>query len=93
MDLVSDINPGVIKSLIDSGMFWDYFEISLSPGDGHCLLHSIVSSMASQNQRDLTLSQLTNAIVNETTLNSTTYEQFINGSKNDLIYGMKAYVD
>ena len=81
-----------VTSLLENGIFWEKYKINRSPGDGHCLLHSIISSMAFQIKTIITLSELIQAIISETISNSSEYD-FINGPSSNLWSGLTAYVD
>ena len=81
-----------MTSFLESGVFWEKCEINRSPGDGHCLLHSIICSIAFQNGAIVTLSELIQAIISETTSNDSEYD-FINSSSFNLWSGLTAYVD
>ena len=66
MDMIRSIvsHAGVI-SMLSSGDFWKMYEINKSPGDGHCLLHSIISSLFYQLCMNVTMSELIKGIINE----------------------------
>ena len=92
VDLASRFCLNHVASLLENGVFWEKCEINRSPGDGHCLLHSIISSIAFQNGTVITLTELIQAIMTETKLNSSEYD-FINGSSCNLWSGLTTYVN
>ena len=92
VDLASRFCLNHVASLLENGVFWEKCEINRSPSDGHCLLHSILSSIAFQNGIVITLSELIQAIITETKLDSSEYD-FINGSSCNLWSGLIAYVN
>ena len=72
--------------------FWKVFEIHKSPGDGHCVLHSIKSSLFSQTSTNVTISDLIEGIINEVSNNSYDYIDF-SESLHDLYNEIDAYVN
>ena len=80
-------------SLLLRGIFWNEYEIHKSPGDGHCLLHSVISSLHFQSSVNLTISELIQGIIDETSTKSDFYKDFMKGSLYDLYRGLNAYVN
>ena len=71
------INESKLHHLVDSGNIWDKFDIIKSPGDGHCLLYSIIESMRCQlNCTKINLSKLIQCITTELVLNKHFYIDF-----------------
>ena len=68
------------------------YEINKSPGDGHCLLHSIISSLFYQLCMNVTMSELIKGIMNDITDRSSDYIDFFNGSLHDLHRDLNSYV-
>ena len=80
-------------SLLLRGIFWNEYEIHKSPGDGHCLSHSVISSLHFQSSVNLTISELIQGIIDETSTKSDFYKDFMKGSLFDLYRGLNAYVN
>ena len=92
---VYKISYDFIESLCKNGHLWTYYIIEKSPGDGHCLMHSIVTSMSSQmNSSDnIDLNYVKSAIMDEITNNSSRYVEAIDGRNlKSLIRGMRQYL-
>ena len=67
--------------------------IAPSPGDGHCLLHSIITSIKSQLSEDITLESLKNQLYTESVTNISRYLQFtVTGSRGLFSTYMRQYI-
>ena len=77
MDLISNNYFNKVTSLIERPSFWDKYEVSRSPGDGHCLLHSIISSMYFQCEVQLMPANLVQAVVDVPLLNKHEFVTFL----------------
>ena len=51
-----------IKTLINNGSFWKYYNVEYSPGDGHCFMYSVKSSLKSQLCLDISIEDLSRLI-------------------------------
>ena len=81
------------KTIINSNTFWSTYKVSKSKGDGHCLIHSIISSMNSQHATNLNHSLLLHDIEVEVENNAFRYLPAIEGFSHDLLkQQMKAYL-
>ena len=38
----------MLESIVNSGDIWSYCDITKSPADGHCILHSFITSIKNQ---------------------------------------------
>ena len=68
-----------LKRNIDSDIFWSYFKIKTSPGDGHCFVHSVISSSTAPLLEPLFIeyTELLAKIEKETIENVTLYAGFL----------------
>lgn len=57
--------PDYIKDLVKNKKIWKEYEIAKSPGDGHCLLHSILTGLKIVMEESYTEDKLINSIRNE----------------------------
>ena len=94
MSNVEEIRANIIKSL-NSKSFWDKCEIRVSPADGHCLIHSVVSSVNSQigNEVYFEMSDILEAIQTETITHMDEYVEFLEADSKDMVWDyMENYV-
>ena len=80
--------------MVSNGLFWKQAKQSVSPGDGHCLLHSIVHSMESQLQPPvkLTVKGLLDSMHLELIHNKEYYLPFtVDHDMSKLLEGFHAY--
>ena len=83
-----------INNTINSQRFWSTYKISKSIGDGHCLIHSIISSMNSQHSTKLDHSFIVRMIEHEAESNDSRYLPAIEGCSRDVLrQQMKAYLN
>ena len=84
----------IISDMLTDGSFWKHFSIDKSSGDGHCLVYSVIRSIADQHDVHLYYDSLLDDIRLETRINIDEYKQFMNSnSEFDLIRLMCAYID
>ena len=69
------------------------YEIIRSPGDGHCLLHSVASSLWYQSNVKVNTEDIINFIRDEITTRSLDYIDRFNGSIHDLNQCVYAYIN
>ena len=50
-----------IRDRLNDGSFWSHYSIEYSPGDGHCFMHSVKSSLKSQLSIDVSIRKIINA--------------------------------
>ena len=75
--------------------FWKLYAIKKSPGDGHCLLHSVIYGMKNQLsvQRTCDLNEKTELIRHETTSNIDLYVSILlQGTRAILLSQMNMYI-
>ena len=85
----------IVKEAIQTNNVSDYFEIYISPGDGHCFLHSIVRYLNTcMPNMIMSLSALKSIIRSETTSNSHIYSSVYRGSSTTQLFAeMELYVN
>ena len=68
-----------LKRNVDSDIFWSYFEIKTSPGDGHCFVHSVILSSTAPLLEPLFIehTELLAKLEKETTENVALYTGFL----------------
>ena len=78
----------MIRSSFANGVIWNDCSVVESPADGHCLLHSVVSSMKSQlfPSNEINTSSLLSLIKNEFNSHPERYIRFIPGNKMPSFY-------
>ena len=78
----------MIRSSFKNGVIWNDCSVVKSPADGHCLLHSVVSSMKSQlfPPLETNTSALLSLIKNEFKSHPERYIRFIPGNKMSSFY-------
>lgn len=69
----------IVKMHLKNKTFSDYCSIRQSPGDGHCLLHSIIASMKSQLRPsvDVNVDYILRCVYDEISKNSDKYTPFL----------------
>ena len=76
-----DIDQADVLSVsLRNNSFWDEFSVIPFPGDGHCLITSIVNSMLMQKQIVITASDLLQSICSETVNNLDVYKSLLEES-------------
>ena len=69
------------------------YQVQKSPGDGHCLLYSVLSSIRSQHDISVNIHDIIKLIKNETLCYYRLYDDFIDGEHPDkLLRGMNEYI-
>ena len=69
------------------------YKVHKSPGDGHCLLYSVLSSIKSQHDISVNIHDIIKLIKNETLCYYRLYDDFIDGEHPDkLLRGMNEYI-
>ena len=84
-----------ISRALSDGSFWKLYAIKKSPGDGHCLLQSVIYGMKNQLsvQRTCDLNEMTEFIRHETTSNIDLYVSFLlQGTRAILLSQMNMYI-
>ena len=84
----------MIVNKLNDGSIWIDYEICKSPGDGHCFIYSVLSSLNSRaDPGNITqYESLINALRNEVINNLRFYVPFTKGSSVDrLLVGLNAY--
>lgn len=84
-----------ISSAVMSGNVWEFCDIHLSPGDGHCFLHSVVTSFRDQFVPSVEMNKqfLITAMKMELSRNSERYLPFVEGSDVQNLYdGFNEYI-
>ena len=82
-----------LKSDLENGNFWYNYILSSSPGDGHCLVHSVHKCMNHLGEQ-IKFQDILDTIENETHKNAKIYQAFMNGNFTNVLIGeMKAYID
>ena len=87
---ISKINYALL-----TGLFWSSHKIIISPGDGHCLLYSIITSnnFRASRRKHYGLSYVIESLRNETVTNADIYVQFrLDCSRSTLLSEMKSYI-
>ena len=87
------VTPDNVKQLISEDSLWTKFNITKSPGDGHCFLHSVVTSLNAQlpKLRPLDKATLTCKLDDETLFNAKQYCGVM-GSGKTLLKELNDYV-
>ena len=87
------VTPDTVKQLISEDSLWTKFNITKSPGDGHCFLHSVVTSLNAQlpKLRPLDKTTLTCKLDDETLFNAKQYCGVM-GSGKTLLKELNDYV-
>ena len=62
-----------IRDRLNDGSFWSHYSVEYSPGDGHCFMHSVKSSLKSQLSIDVSIKKLSMLITKETMSNHIDY--------------------
>ena len=85
----------IVKEAIQTNNVFDFFKIYISPGDGHCFLHSIVRYLnICMPNMIMSLSALKSIIRSETTSNSHIYNSIYRGSSTTQLFAeMELYVN
>ena len=84
-----------LNHIVNNVSFWDSHCVKRSPGDGHCLLHSVADSCNSHIKLNspITIEQLKCMILEEVAEHANLYLQFLVDSSHDnLRYHMNQYV-
>ena len=82
-----------MKSCLQSDTFWNFYRLIESPKDGHCLLHSVISSLRiSFQNNNLSLNKLQEVIMNEMKNSCHIYNSFFDGTSADLLAEAEAYI-
>ena len=83
----------VEKWSLDYDTFWNNFNVTTLPGDGHCLLHAVIKSFTSQrpDKGELSKEKLVRLMSHETCENSYRYVPLL-GSREVLLLGLTYYV-
>ena len=84
-----------MNDVINNASFWDAYSVTRSPGDGHCLLHSVAASCNSLTRlsSSITTEQLMYMVRDEVIEHAELYLQFlVDSCHNDLVYHMNQYV-
>ena len=83
-----------IRKGLRDGSFWLSYNIKRSPGDGHCFVHSVKSSLNSQLGVDITIDKLRVLIRNETVSNINESLTVVDeNSQNVLMKGLYNYFE
>ena len=85
----------MIVNKLNDGSIWIEYEICKSPGDGHCFIYSVLSSLNSRVDSDniIQYKSLVNALRKEVIDNLKFYVSFTKGSSVDrLLGGKNAYI-
>ena len=88
----ADIFECETKRVLNNGLFWQNYKITLSPGDGHCKLHSVISSYNSQHNHieSLNIGQLI-ALIQQEVMNNVPY--YIRVIEDNCQYKLIAYLN
>ena len=83
-----------IKLLVDSDRIWEHYQVLPSTPDGHCILHSVVSSYNVQMspRDDITLQGLLTAIDFECHVHFDIYKPLISDSRETFLMNMNRYI-
>ena len=90
------ISPNVffLKSIINSGLFWELFTRLETSGDGHCIVHSLLKSLKKQYNMNCNYHDILSRIRKETNDNISTYKQLVNIDSNlEMQRLVCAYID
>ena len=88
-----EISMAELKYEIKTGHFWNLFRIVKSAPDGHCLIHSITTSLRVQHKRAVDNDIILKSIQTETHSNIEKYKGFLEEyQKLKLIKHMKDYI-
>ena len=80
------------KIRLGNDNFWYNYTLSSSPGDGHCLVHSVHKCM-NHLGKQIKFHDILDTIENETHKNAKIYKAFMNGNCTNVLIGeMKAYI-
>ena len=83
-----------IKNSLNTDSFWTSYTVEHSPGDGHCFLHSVKSSLKSQWGIEVSIDILLRLIRDETIINRIDYIPVINGNNVcNLTKGLSDYTE
>ena len=83
-----------IKNSLNTDSFWTSYTVEYSPGDGHCFLHSVKSSLKSQWGTEVSIDILLRLIRHETIINRIDYIPVINGNNvYNLTKGLSDYTE
>ena len=74
------VNVTNIVEDLKTGKCWSMFKLIKSPGDGHCLMHSVVNSLNVTNTNNANISLLLKQLTEETVDNAHRYIDFIDGN-------------
>ena len=89
---VYDVN--VLESIVNSGDIWSYCDITKSPADGHCILHSFITSIKNQflNGAKLDVDYLLSAMKSELSVYADVYATNVENNDVGLLYeGFEMY--
>ena len=83
-----------IKNSLNTDSFWTSYTVGYSPGDGHCFLHSVKSSLKSQWGIEVSIDILLRLIRHETIINRIDFIPVINGNNvYNLTKGLSDYTE
>ena len=68
-----------VTNYLKSGKFWFSYNIIKSPGDAHCIMHSVVNSLNVCAASGVTIYDVMKQLTDETVRNSYRYIYFIDG--------------
>ena len=86
-----------IQNDLNSGVFWLNYNIVKSPGDGHCLIHSVLTSLnfglSAESNSNVNASGLFSKLTDETVKHANRYVDFIDGNGSEsLLCGLDEYI-
>ena len=86
-----------IQNDLNSGVFWLNYNIVKSPGDGHCLIHSVLTSLnfglSAESNSNVNASGLFSKLTDETVKHVNRYVDFIDGNGSEsLLCGLDEYI-